>query len=175
MKKPMYKLRYVWSSFWYRRKYDIRQFFYRTFNKKHRALIREAKSTTWYDFSSVLTLLRAKLEEMVWCYEHRKTRCVGASERVKQMKTAIRLITIAADEVDTFEYTGLKDWKPEDSIEPLMKTYKCKVNVNVRNARRFFKEDQLKFVMAHPHEIYERKAWELLWKYLDNYLMGWWD
>jgi len=163
---------------------QIRRFFYKNFNKKHRALIREAKSTTWYDFGPVLTLLRAKLEDMIWCYEHRKTYCVGAEERVKQMKTAVRLINICVGDVSTFEFSRSDEyfnsiWLGGDfqkRFENLISSYRCLVQVNTRNAERFFTNKKTaEWSKTHQHELYEKKAWVLLWKYLEHHLKDWWD
>lgn len=165
-------------------KNSVRRFTYKNFNKKHRALIREAKGTNWYDFGPVLTLLRAKFEDMIWCYEHRKTYCVGAEERVKQMKTAVRLINICVGDISTFEFSEIDEYFKstfpgvdfQKKFENLTKSYRCLVQVNTRNAERFFtNKKEVEWSKTHPHELYEKKAWVILWKYLEHYLKNWWD
>ena len=99
-----------------------------------------------------------------------------------ELERCLKVLKILNNEVDTFTYEGKMKFiespnRPNTYIldNDNMK-YICKVNVNLKNIRRFVKnESAIKFIMNHPHELYELKARYLYFKLKAHYVDDWWD
>lgn len=107
--------------------------------------------------------------------------CVSADRRAQEMRTAIGLIDALTTKI-TFTYDTKINKEEGESLgmyfTRMVSTYRCLVNVNTRNVKRFFpgaSESTIKFIKEHPHELYEKKAYSLLFKYLEHHLWDWWD
>ena len=130
----------------------------RSRHRKHRKYWRDTIAyDTAIDWTPNLRILRKKLEYNIgyWRYVQRHG---GWEEDVKRMQTACRLIEIILthylniDEkyINTrtaSKYTKESDWNPNDE-------------------------------MWHQHylrELYQDKAFHILWKFLDHNMKNWWD
>ena len=138
--------------------------------KPHRDVVKIARKGSWFDHGYLMWLMAAKLNEMQVGFDSDRAICVGAKERAAQIRTAMRLIQIVWGPTETFTFGELKD------LEHLEENYCCLVNVNLRNAHRFAKTPfQLEMFKKMPSELYEEKAYHLLFKYLEYHLRDWWD
>lgn len=138
--------------------------------KSHRNVVKIARKGSWFDHGYLMHLMMAKLNEMQAGFDSDRAICIGAEERAAQMRTAIRLMQIVWGPTETFTFGEHKD------LEHLEENYRCLVNVNLRNIDRFAKTPyQKEMFKKMPSELYEEKAYQLLFKYLEHHLRDWWD
>ena len=120
--------------------------------KPHRNVVKIARRGSWFDHGYLMWLVAAKLNEMQVGFDSDRAVCVGASERAKQIRTAISLIEIV--------------WKDKP-----LPTY-----ININNVDRFAHSKFHREVLLRvPQNLYEEKAYHLLFKYLEHHLKDWWD
>ena len=126
--------------------------------RKHRKYWRDTVAhDSAIDWTPNLDILQKKLEYNIgyWRYVQRH---VGGEEDVKRMQTACRLIEIIGT-----SYLNI-DGK----------------YINTRTASRYTKETDWNpnDKMCHQHylrELYQDKAFNILWKFLDHNMKNWWD
>ena len=106
-----------------------------------------------YSWSANLWILRKKLEYNIgyWRFVQRH---VGWEKEVKQMQTCRNLLEIAAR-----DYTDL-----------------TKIPVNDKNASRYsVKIQDGEYRISSLMNLRRKKAYRLVWKYIDHYMKNWWD
>lgn len=138
-----------------------------------------------WDYSYMYELERAKLVEMIG-YQKRTLRFVGVERVIRDMELCVSLIDIITERKQLFTFEGEPIWK--DMEDKNLKEfdgsnikYKCLVNVNTRNAERFFNRKKFSDNMWNylltddKHEIYKTKARYLYEKIRLEHMEEWWD
>lgn len=153
---------------------------YHFFNKNFKELHKVVMKTYPWDESYLYELEKAKINEMCKYHEKQK-RFVGWENAVRNMKICMKLIDIYLGKVDLFHYDGnltytkLDDGNYEMGTTPDFK-YNCDVYVNTRNVDRFCKNEcEKKWMIEHPHELYQQKAKYLYHKIRLECDGAWWD
>lgn len=144
------------------------------FNKVKYKTVDEAINGYSFDFGYLYNLELAKLKEMV-DYFSKYGISADNDKYIKQIKLAIKLLQIVINEEGYhFEHNidGEKTGKFTD-----MNKYVCDVDVNVKNAHRFVKNETERYfyVEHYPHELYLLKAKYLYHKLRDYFEQTWWD
>lgn len=154
----MYKPYYQLSWFGRNISRPISRFYWgivRRHRKKHRATVRFAKKSPWWDHYDLYHLLYLKLDEMQDSFD-RFGVCVDADKRAAQMRLVMRLLDV---------FYGCE---PDEIIDNKY--------VNLRNIHRFANNPfQEKMYRQFPDELREMKAWKLIFKCLERYSIDWWD
>ena len=137
-------------------------------------IIKESFKTQPYDYSYLLMLEKVKLNEM---YHYFKNSDISYEDPriAKDIKLAISLLDIIDQTKDTFEFKSTYNTEG-DNLTVGGTTYKCLVNVNMRNLKRFIPtngDDTL--YKAWPDILYTEKAKRLYYKLLQERLDTWWN
>ena len=176
------------SDSWAKRAYySVRSWFKYTFNKYHIKLVKEALNGRPWDYSYLLRLERAKIEEMM-DYHERRNFFVGWEIVVRNMKICLSLIEIILGERKLFHFDGqllFVDTTEEEKERMGGRAkkigqsedfkYNCDVYVNVRNIDRFVPKNAQKWYIRHPDELYVLKAKYLYHKIRVERDEEWWD
>lgn len=137
-------------------------------------IIKESFKTQPYDYGYLLKLEKAKLNEM-YHYFKNSNLTYEDSRIAKDIKLAISLLDIIDQTKDTFEFKVTH--KTEGCNLIIGGTeYKCLVNVNMRNLKRFIPtngDDVL--YETFPDTLYAEKAKRLYYKLLQERLDTWWN
>ena len=138
-------------------------------NRYHWNVIKKAICGYPFDYSYMLDLQRAKLEEMYNYFLHSNITEDSPIIR-RDLKLIIKLLKIINEEKLCFTY------EPPRNIFS-NSIYKCLVNVNLNNIDRFVKNDREKKLIKEKmqHELYLYKAKNLYYKLLMNRMETWWD
>lgn len=141
------------------------------FNKVKYKTIDEAINGYSFDFGDLYNLELAKLKEMV-DYFTKYGISADNDKYIKKMKLAIRLLEIIIEE-GGFHFEN----ESCDMLKPMNCKYVCDVDVNVKNAHRFVKNETERYfyVEHYPHELYLLKAKYLYHKLRDYFEQTWWD
>ena len=130
-----------------------------------------------FDYAYLYDLERAKLVEMRNFFKNEGI-AENSDDMVKKIDLAIKLLDIANESTDTFGYKFLDNGTSRSGgLADLDDEYYCKVNVNLKNANRFFEGNDfmLEYVKKTPHELYIRKAQYLYHKLRYYFEQSWWD
>lgn len=153
--------------------------------KRFLRIVKTAFSGYPYDYSYLLELEQAKLNEMA-DYIEENDRFIGAQFVVRDIRICSSLIDIFIGKKSLFHYDGklefvLSSQKDEngDAIMELKGDslkYFCDVRVNTKNIRRFVQDEKLiKYYTENPHKLYELKAQKLYHKIRCEKEIEWWD
>jgi len=148
------------------------------YNKLKYKIVDEALNGYWFDYGYLYNIEYAKLAEMKSNFE-KYGMSTDNDNIIRQIELAMKLLKIINDETDLFDYVdneqskyssiGSKEWLEN-------KKYVCKVNVNLKNAKRFAANDEyLELFNKWPHELYETKARYLYHKLRYYFEIYWWD
>lgn len=134
------------------------------FNKVKYKTVDEAINGYGFDYGYLYNLELAKLNEMVDYFTKHGT-SADNDKYIRQMKLAIKLLKIVIEERDCFHF----DWAKGG--------YVCDVKVNLKNAKRFVKEEEVMdyYTERYPHELYLLKAQYLYHKLRFYFEQYWWD
>ena len=137
-----------------------------------------------WDYGYMYDLEEAKLKEMIDYHSKSHIVCEESRQQIlRTMKLALRMLEIIKNETECFSYDGEIKFteieEKDENGEPLYTLnsneweYKCLVNVNKRNYKRFNVSELT--VNLHPHELYVEKARYLYHKIRYYYEQHWWD
>lgn len=176
-----YKLYRVWDTIrWF--PYNLKMFFINLWRWR---------KELWYhrdwDAAFALQYLRKKLLYIA-DYMQQSDIAVGEQRWVWECKVAASLLDIVIEENKYLSHTGehetirpdkkgLYEWKPGTLF------WKFDHYVNLRNASRYCDKHLLDCIneaedynkAIYLSEYYYRKAWNILWRWLDQYWKNWWD
>lgn len=141
-------------------------------------VVDEAMNGYWFDYGYLYNIEYAKLAEMKSKFE-KYGMSTDNYNIIRQIDLAMKLLKIISDETDLFDFVdneqskyssiGSKEWLGN-------KKYVCKVNVNLKNAKRFATNGEyIGWFNKWPHELYEAKARYLYHKLRYNFEQRWWD
>jgi hypothetical protein len=143
-------------------------------------VIDEAINSYSFDYAYLYNIEKKKMIEMREYFKEN-----GISENnekiIKLIDLAIKLIEIANEETDTFGYRFLDKVYSNEKVTPgdinLDDEYYCKVNVNLKNWKRFFDDNEFmaRYLPKCPHELYIKKAQYLYHKIRYYFEQYWWD
>lgn len=143
------------------------------FDTKKYKLIDEAINGFGFDYGYLYNIEYAKLSEMKDYFEKHGI-AANNDKKIKQIDLALKLLKIIKDE-NVFHYEWHKDCRGK--ITYSNPKYCCDVEINIRNANRFIKNEKEKefYINNYPHEIYLLKAKHLYHKVRNIYEQTWWD
>lgn len=128
-----------------------------------------------FDYAYLYDVERTKLVEMRNYFNDHGI-AENSWDMVRKIDLAIKLLDIANESTDTFGYRFL-DEERSAKTENFDDEYYCKVNVNLKNSKRFFTDNEflLNYINKHPHELYIKKAQYLYHKLRYYFEQTWWD
>ena len=161
-------------------------------NKEHVGLVLEAWKGEPFDYGYLLGIEEKKLREMLVYHKQRSIVPLIKEQRdeiIRTLELACKLIHIIRNDSDLFHYDvstpdveqfvkSGKTASGNDLYEsnPMYKCeYVCDCKVNMRNAGRFCKKDDIDFYRKHRHELYIIKARHLYHMIRERYECTWWD
>ena len=162
---------------------QIKMWFRFHFRKEFLKLLKAVLKSYPWDGTYLLKLEKAKMEEMATYFE-RSQLVDGWKRMVKKLRLCARLIDIITedDDVELFHYNG--DWhfepckdNPEyyEMVFSDDHEYICDVKVNLKNIKRFAKNEKLiNYYLKFPHELYKLKAEYLYHKIRFYNELNWW-
>lgn len=161
--------------------YEVRAWFRYHFSKDFFKILKTIlKGYPWQE-SYLYDLEKVKMNEMA-NYLEKANRFVGTEYVVRDIRLCIKLLDIVDNDTELFHYDGDLKFIPIEGTEnyEVIKTsdfkYNCDVYVNTKNIDRFcFNEDDKKFMLESPHELYIRKAKYLYHKIRYERDGQWWD
>lgn len=165
-----------WNSFTHWIRYHV--------NKDFCRILKTVLSGFPWDETYLYELEYVKIQEMM-NYHKRTQRFVGWEKVVRDMQICLNLIDIITEKKDLYDYSGDCEFVPVEGNPDLHEfkgnmTYKCLVNVNLKNHKRFclyrgYTEADTELINRHPHELYIRKAKYLYHKIRMERDIEWWD
>lgn len=160
--------------------YELRGWFRYHFKKDFLHVLKVVLKSYPWDEAYLYYIEQAKILEMMK-YHKKYQRFVGWEQVVRDMQICYKLIDIFTEKVDLFNYEGGLKFVPiegSDSYEVNGDNlvYHCNVKVNTKNVDRFITNPkEKKWLLLHPHELYERKAKYLYHKIRFEKDEAWWD
>lgn len=156
-------------------------------NPKKYRVIEEAIDGYWFDYGYLYNIELAKLIEMRDTFKENGLSSDN-EKYVRQMDLAIKLLKIVIEETDCFHFEHYPNEHGkivfENYIDESGKIvsvsnmkYVCDVKVNLKNAKRFVKDEELMdyYTERYPHELYLLKAQYLYHKLRFYFEQYWWD
>lgn len=134
------------------------------------------------DYIYALELFKHQLERMVDYFESGKAYTADAKERAKEIRLALKLMDIVQNEkyvTETFD--NLERLYGEFKyntvlLEDMPGIYELKItNLRAKDADHQKEIDDLISILLKEARQKQKKAQQLLWKYIDHKINGWWS
>lgn len=138
-------------------------------------VIDQAINGNSFDYAYLYDIERAKLLEMKNYFKENGI-AANSEDVVKKIDLAVKLLDISNEATETFGYRFL-DEERSSKTQNYDDEYYCKVNVNLKNAKRFYEDNEfmLNYINKCPHELYIKKAQYLYHKLRYYFEQYWWD
>ena len=174
-----YDLYYLGVRDWY---LTARGYILSNFNKDFLRLVWTVLKGRPWDHGFLYDIEKAKLQEMLAYHEKHHLICDEQREQIlRTLRLAIRMNDAMLAEHNYYHFEGDMKFEPVsgttlsrlnmDDVK-----YFCDVNVNLRNMKRFVRDERLyDFYERHPHELYILKARYLYYKARFYYTELWWE